>query len=186
LHQDSWAAQRIAGFAPTSHVDVGSRVDYVCFLTALVPVTFVDIRPLTANVEGLRSVTGSVLEMPYADQSVESLSCLHVTEHIGLGRYGDPLDPAGSLKAMDELQRILAPGGHLLFSLPVGRPRVCFNAHRIHDPRTVRARFEELELQEFSAVDDSGIFARNRGLEEMAQQSYACGMFHFVRPAPAA
>jgi SAM-dependent methyltransferase len=183
LHQDTWAVQRVAEYAPAGHVDVGSRVEVPCFLTALLPVTFVDIRPLDAQVEGLTSIAGSVLDMPYEDRSLESLSCLHVTEHIGLGRYGDPLDPLGSRKAMAELQRVVAPGGHLLFSLPVGRPRVCFNAHRVHDPRDVRAAFAELELVEFAGVDDAGRFLRHRSVDDLADERYACGMFHLVRPA---
>lgn len=182
LHQDSWAARRVAEHGPSRHVDVGSRVDYVCFLGAIVPVTFVDIRPLEADVENVESVAGSVLEMPFEDRSLESVSCLHVVEHIGLGRYGDPLDPSGSRRAIEELQRVVAPGGQLLLSLPVGRPRVCFNAHRVHDPRDVRALAGELELLEFSGVDDSGAFRRRRTLDELADQSYACGMYLLRRP----
>jgi SAM-dependent methyltransferase len=184
LHQDTWAAQRVAERGPGRHVDVGSRVDLVCFLTAITPVTFVDIRPLTARIEGLESVAGSVLDLPYGDGSLESVSCLHVAEHIGLGRYGDPLDPAGTRRAAAELQRVVAPGGQLLFSLPVGRPRVCFNAHRIHDPHDVRGFFDELEMVEFAGVDDAGDFRRHRDLDELTGQSYACGMFRLVRPAP--
>jgi SAM-dependent methyltransferase len=182
LHQDTWAAQRVAETGPGRHVDVGSRVDYVCFLTAVTKVAFVDIRPLTANIEGLESITGSVLEMPFADQSLESVSCLHVVEHIGLGRYGDPLDPAGTRKAIAELQRVVAPGGTLLFSTPVGTPRVCFNAHRVHDPLQLREWFGELELVEFAGVDDAGTFRRHRELGELAGASYSCGMYHLKRP----
>lgn len=182
LPQDAWAAQRVAERRPGRHVDVASRVELGCFLTAIVPVTYVDIRPLEAEVEGLESVAGSVLDMPFEDRSLESLSCLHVAEHIGLGRYGDPLDPRGTVRAMAELQRVLAPGGELLFSLPVGRPRVCFNAHRIHDPRDVRAAFAELELVEFAGVDDHGRFRRHRELDELAEQAYACGMYRLTRP----
>ncbi len=33
---------------------------------------------------------------------------MHVVEHVGLGRYGDPLDPDGDLKAIAELKRVTA------------------------------------------------------------------------------
>ena len=181
FHQDVWAARRVADLAPPRHVDVGSRVDYVGFLTSLTEVTFVDIRPLEVDIEGLSSVAGSVLAMPFNDRSLESLSCLHVAEHIGLGRYGDPLDPEGTAKAAAELQRVLAPSGQLLFSLPVGRARTCFNAHRIHPPAQIPAMFGELELVEFAGVDDTGRFARDLELDDLSDQSYACGMFRFER-----
>jgi len=184
--QDVWAAQRVAELAPQRHVDVGSRVDLVGFLTAITEVTFVDIRLLEAEVEGLSSVEGSVLEMPFADRSLESVSCLHVAEHIGLGRYGDPLDPNGTVKAMKELQRVVAPGGQLLFGGPVGRPQVVFNAHRIQPPSSVIGIFDELELIEFSGTDDSGHFSRHRSPDEFEDAGYALGLFLFRRPLAAA
>ncbi len=179
--QDTWAAQRVAECAPVRHVDVGSRVDLVGFLTAITQVTFVDIRPLDVPVEGLTGIEGSVLSMPFEDRSVDSLSCLHVAEHIGLGRYGDPLDPQGTLKAMKELQRVLAPGGQLLFSGPVGRRRVAFNAHRIQPPSSVLVAFDELELLEFSGTDDTGEFRRFRDPSDFEDASYALGLFRFQR-----
>jgi FkbM family methyltransferase len=185
--QDIWAARRVADARPGRHVDVGSRVDLVGFLTALCPVTFVDIRPLEVELEDFESLAGSILDLPFADRSLESVSCLHVAEHIGLGRYGDPLDPHGTRKAAAELQRVVAPGGQLLFSGPVGRARTCFNAHRVHDPRAVvEEYFPELELVEFSGVDDAGVFRRHRSVDEFVGANYACGMFKFLRPADGA
>lgn len=182
FHQDIWAARHVARFAPERHVDVGSRVDLVGFLTAVTHVTFVDIRPLEAELEDFESVAGSVLAMPFEDGSVSSLSCLHVAEHIGLGRYGDTLDPDGTVKAAAELARVLAPGGQLLFSGPVGVPRTCFNAHRIHAPQDIVAMFGELELAEFGGIDDAGRFAVPRAIEDLDRAHYACGLFRFTRP----
>ncbi len=84
--QDTWAAQRIAEARPKRHVDIGSRVDFVGFLTALAKVTFVDIRPLAIELEGLTCVEGNILALPFEDGTIPSASCLHVAEHIGLGR----------------------------------------------------------------------------------------------------
>lgn len=179
--QAAWAARRIAEAGPAEHVDVGSRVDFVGQLTALTRVTFVDVRPLTADLENLVCIEGSVIRLPFADRSLQSVSCLHVAEHIGLGRYGDPLDPSGTVKAAAELERVVMEGGQLLLSLPVGRPRTAFNAHRIHDPYDVVAMFPDMRLVEFAGVDDRGEFRRPRELDELRSCDYGCGMFCFVR-----
>ena len=181
FHQSVWATERIVELAPDEHVDVGSEVNYVGMISAIVPVAFVDIRPLPVQLPRLRSIVGDLLGLPFPDRSVESLSCLHVAEHVGLGRYGDELTPAGTRLACAELARVLAPGGNLFFSVPVGVPRVCFNAHRVHTPVQILAYFAELELQEFSVVDDQYELVSNADVEAAADLSYGCGLFWFRR-----
>lgn len=180
--QAVWATERIAREKPTRHFDVGSDVMFVGLLTSHLPVVFVDIRPLTASLPRLKCIRGSALDLPFHDASLASLSCLHVAEHVGLGRYGDPLNPAGTRLACAELARVLASGGNLFFSVPIGRPRTCFNAHRIHSPGQVLSFFEDLELMEFSAVDDRGNLVRNARPNEFEPAEYACGLFWFRRP----
>lgn len=55
-------------------------------------------------------------------------------EHDGLGRYGDPIDPEGDLKAMAEIWTLLKPRGGLLVAVPVGPDCVNFNGNRIYGP----------------------------------------------------
>lgn len=181
FHQDIWAARKIKESRVDSHIDVGSRIELVGFLTVLCRVTFIDIRPLVVELANFQSLSGSILALPMQNNSVRSLSCLHVAEHIGLGRYGDPLDPHGTGKACRELARVLAPGGNLYFSLPVGKPRLCFNAHRIHSVEQILEYFRDLALVELSGIDDDRKFMANIGRTALDDADYACGLFHFTK-----
>lgn len=181
FYQDIWAFRKVLESGVTSHVDVGSKVDYVGFLSTITQVTFIDIRPMITDLPNLDSKAGSILNMPYEDGTVTSLSCLHVAEHIGLGRYGDPIDPLGTAKACRELQRTLALRGNLYFGLPIGRPRVCFNAHRIHSTEQILEYFSGLKLVEFSFVNDKGHFLQNIDPTESRNAKYGCGLFQFTK-----
>lgn len=179
--QDIWAFKQIYESKCDLHVDIGSKIDFIGFLTAITEVTFIDIRPLIVNLQNFESKKGNILSMPYKDGSVKSLSCLHVAEHIGLGRYGDPLDPLGTQKAAKELSRVLAPNGNLYFSLPIGEPRLCFNAHRIHSTKQILNYFSDLELIELSGIDDNGNFIRNINRDLLDSCVYGCGLFWFSK-----
>ena len=181
FYQSVWAFKKIVDSHVNEHVDVGSQIDLVGFLSAICAVTFFDIRPLKAYIEHLHPRKGTILSLPLANNTVGSLSCLHVAEHIGLGRYGDPLDPAGTKKACRELARVLARHGNLYFSTPVGRPRVCFNAHRIHSPQQILEYFHDLNLKELSCVDDHGRFRKHVEQTTLEQSDHACGLFHFTK-----
>jgi hypothetical protein len=153
FYQDTWAFERIAQCKPHAHVDVGSHHMFVAFLSKIVPVTMVDIRPLSLPLESLHFRQGSILNLPFEDGSVSSLSSLCVVEHIGLGRYGDPLDPQGTEKAIMELKRILAPGGHLYLSIPVSDVNtIHFNAGRI-----LKLQYLFQLLEPFQVIDQSYI-----------------------------
>lgn len=53
-------------------------------------------------------------------------------EHDGLGRYGDPLNPAGDLEAMKKMKNILKEDGLLYLAVPTGKDKLVWNAHRIY------------------------------------------------------
>lgn len=182
FYANGWAARRILARPPVFHLDVASQITFANLIAASLPVIFVDYRPLQAVIAGLQTLGGSLLALPFADGAVSSLSCLHVIEHIGLGRYGEPLDPRGSIRALRELARVLAPGGNLYLAAPVGQPRLCFNAHRMYAAAEIVSRMPELELVEFSGVDDGGVYNEHIHLSRFDGAEYACGLFWLKKP----
>ena len=151
-------------------------------LSAFIPVKFYDYRPATIKLDNLTSKKADLNRLPFKDNSVASLSCMHTVEHIGLGRYGDPIDPNADLKAISELKRVLAIGGNLLFVVPIGRPKIQFNAHRIYSYAQIIDYFKQLQLIEFSLIPDN---ARETGImvnatqKQANEQNYGCGCFWF-------
>lgn len=77
--QDVWAAKLIYQSGTKFHIDIGSRVDgFVAHLLPFCQVEYVDIRLLVSPFEELKFKQGSILNLPYPDNSIESISCLHV------------------------------------------------------------------------------------------------------------
>lgn len=186
FYQAVWGATKIWAHMPQIHVDVGSDVKFVGMLSAAVKVDFVDIRPLPVQLENLVSRAGTILNLPYKDSSVQSISSMHVIEHIGLGRYGDPIDPEGTRKACAELVRVLAPGGYLYLSAPIGTPRVQFNGQRILSIDEIRHFLSGLSLVEMAWVDNHGRFHHQVTPESIVYDEwggldYALGCFVFTK-----
>ncbi|HTF03670.1 MAG TPA: DUF268 domain-containing protein [Bacteroidia bacterium] len=180
----AWACRIVQKVNPSVHIDFSSSLYFCTTVSAFVPTKFYDFRPAQLNLEGLESLQGDLTKINFPDNSVESLSCLHTIEHVGLGRYGDPIDYDGDLKAIAELKRVVKPGGSLLFVTPVGKPRIQYNAHRIYSYDQVLDYFSGFELREFSLVPDTeaqGGLIRNATKALSDQQAYGCGCFWFVK-----
>jgi len=184
VYHCAWAARVLAKTRPKSHVDISSSLNFSTIVSAFVPVRFYDFRPPRLILPGLEVQRADLCALPLPTASIQSLSCMHVVEHIGLGRYGDPLDPDGDLKAIAELKRVMASGGSLLFVVPVGKPKLVFNGHRIYSHRQIREYFGGLDLKQFVLIPDN---AAETGIlydptEERADaQRYGCGCFWFQK-----
>jgi hypothetical protein len=123
---------------------------------------------------------------------------MHTIEHIGLGRYGDQIDAEGDLKAIAELKRVITLDGNLIIVVPIGRPRIEFNAHRIYSYEQIIEMFvgkengingtqddnDEFKLKEFTFIPETemeGPMIRNADPKLVEKSDYACGCFWFVK-----
>lgn len=182
FYQDNWALKKVYDSKVKEHFDIGSRIDgFTSQCSIFTNVKFVDFRHVDYGIENMSCIQGDILDLPFDDNSIKSLSSLHVIEHIGLGRYGDPLNPDGSILALKEIQRILTVNGSLYIGVPIGRERVMFWAQRIFNPKTIIKELSKLELIEFSAVDDKGNFIKNANLDSFDEAFYSLGLFHFKK-----
>ena len=83
-------------------------------------------------------------------------------EHDGLGRYGDPLNPSGDLRAMAEMKKVLKKDGILFLAIPVGIDKIVWNAHRIYGPIRFPMLTDGWKLEGCIGMDDS-LLARDTG-----------------------
>jgi len=188
--QDLYVAQKIYIQNPRKHVDIGSRIDgFVTHVASFREIEVFDIRPLTAIIPGVifkRADFMNRLDTSFLSYC-DSLSCLHALEHFGLGRYGDPIDPQGFGKGLRNMANILSPNGRFYLSVPIGKERVEFNAHRVFDPTSLVRLLEPmgLKLKSFSWISHGTQVIESESPEsdmvDIAMQSYALGIFVFIK-----
>lgn len=185
FHQDLYVARKIFAANPRRHMDIGSRTDgFVAHVASFRQIELVDIRSIKSKVKNIEFRQLDLMKLPdslinYCD----SISSLHAIEHFGLGRYGDPIDYNGHLKAIRNIEKILVDGGHFYFSTPIGPQRIEFNVHRVFSVRYLMEIFHtNFTIEEFSYVDDGGNLFENIEITEDLINSnfncnYGCGIF---------
>jgi hypothetical protein len=184
VYHPAWACRVIKKTNPRKHIDISSSVYFCSQLSVFIPTEFYDYRPANLILENLKVGSENLMSLSFESNSIESLSCMHTVEHVGLGRYGDPIDPYGDVKSMKELQRVLAKGGSLMFVVPVGKPRTLFNAMRIYSFESIISEFNELVLEEFMLITDNALeqgVLYNPDLNVINEQNYGCGCFWFIK-----
>ena len=187
FHQDLLVAQKIFNANPTRHVDIASRVDgFVAHVASFRQIEVFDIRPLKTN---HKNIIFKKIDLSNFDELLEktaSLSCLHSLEHIGLGRYSDPIEIDGFEKALRNLINLLSSGGTLYISFPIGqKDEVHFNAHKVFHPMSVLKNEDvknNLTLQEFDYVDEEGDLFINQNIQDVVGKfNFALGIYTFKK-----
>src|ERR1035437_3391551 len=120
FHQDLYVARKIFNNNPVRHIDIGSRTDgFVAHVAVFREIEIIDIRNQISKTNNIKFRRADLMELPLnMIDAYDSISSLHAIEHFGLGRYGDPVDYFGHLKALENLYKILQRGGKFYFSVP--------------------------------------------------------------------
>ena len=176
---DFQIAEKLECHNPIRYTDNGD-------ILAIAVVLREGIRSAVWNQEGFAA---DITQLPPSMWGVaDSVSCLHALEHFGLGRYGDPIMPDGYVQGLRALWSLLAPGGVLYLSVPMGRQRIEFNAHRVFALQTILDLIAGLfDVSNFSYIDDGGRLHENTSLCDEGQVSasfgleYGCAIFELSR-----
>lgn len=189
FHQDLYVARMINLVNPVKHLDIGSRTDgFVAHVASFREIELIDIRDIKSKVKNIVFRQADLMKLPidllnYCD----SISSLHVIEHFGLGRYGDPIDYFGHLKAIENISLILKDKGRFYFSVPIGPQRIEFNEQRVFSvDYLIRILSQYFDIYSFSYVDDKGEFFEDPELTPENINSnfgchYGCGIFTLIK-----
>ena len=189
FHQDLFVARRIFQNKPIRHIDIGSRIDgFVAHVAVFREIEVLDIRNQVSKVKNILFKKADLMILPEDMlNSCDSISSLHAIEHFGLGRYGDPIDYNGYLKAITNITKILKVDGKFYFSVPIGKQRIEFNAHRVFSVKYLIALLKEnFRIESFSYINDRGDFFENIELNQLQILNnygchYGCGIFELTK-----
>lgn len=185
FHQDLYVARLIYNNCPEHHIDIGSRIDgFVAHVAVFREIEVIDIRSIENKVKNIKFKQMDFMLLPKTmHKNYLSISSLHAIEHFGLGRYGDPINFYGHIKAVDNIALMLKKGGVFYFSVPIGPQRIEFNAHRIFSlDYIINILKKHFEIENFSYVDDQGDFFEDCMLtkDKIANNfgcNHGCGIF---------
>jgi hypothetical protein len=154
--QDTYVSRKIYEANPIDHLDVGSRIDgFIAQLSIFRKLTILDIRPLDIEIQNVIFLQADICKDDFRVITADSVSCLHTLEHIGLGRYNDPLGTELWKIGLKNIWSLVKPGGVLYLSVPIGKQKIMFNAHRVYNTTTIINEISNAKLIDFAFIGDT-------------------------------
>jgi len=126
-------------------------------------------------------IQGDIRKMPFSDEFFDVVTAVSTIEHIGLGRYGDPLAPEGDQEAMKEIERILKHGGQLLMTVPCGKDTICYSKEGVPLSRVYSSSSLVKLLRSF-IVREMSYIVKNSRIWQPATMSEAERAVNHARP----
>lgn len=180
---------------PAEHYDIGSAIGgFIAHLLSFRKNVFLcDSRPMDRKIPGITYLQGDMISLErIQDDSVMSLSSMDVAQKMGLGQYGETIEPDAWRRMLRNFSRVMRKGGMLYLSVPVGETdTIYFNRGRQFQIQTIIEALPDFQLLEFAGIigrssyrciylDDWGKYVYDDdALAGVADGVY--GMFHFIK-----
>ncbi|GHT75976.1 hypothetical protein FACS189413_00510 [Bacteroidia bacterium] len=187
--QDLYVAQRIFQNKPVKHIDIGSRIDgFVAHVASYREIEIYDIRPMQITIPNVQFQQCDLMNLSEEHfECTDSISSLHALEHFGLGRYGDDICYDGYLLGFLNIYKMLKQKGKFYFSVPMGKQRTEFHAHRVFSLKyllEMLTPYYEIDL--FSYIDDKNTLHENvqisdAGLADNFGCRMGCAIFELTK-----
>lgn len=106
-------------------------------------------------------VQGDIRQMPFDNSFFDVITAVSTIEHVGLGRYGDPISSNGDKQAVKEIERVLRLGGNLIITIPCGIDTICYSRegvplHKVYSPSSLVDLLSKFKILEMSYVVKKG------------------------------
>lgn len=177
---------------PGRTLDFGADIGFLSLAAAQRghDVTAFDRLPSALDYEhaNVHHVQADILAHDFGSQRFEQIVNCSSVEHVGLGgRYGSSDAPDGDLDAMARMRELLAPGGRMILTIPVGRDGVYAPQHRVYGPERLPQLLDGYTIEEEQYWTRQGRHWRQAdraaALDVQASAAfYALGLFVLGRP----
>jgi hypothetical protein len=189
-----WVAAKLAREDGRQRIlDVGSPKTQNAIFSASHDVTAVVLADCSDPLSAVNYVLHDVSRpLPFSDKSFDCFTSTVSLPLLGLGRYGDRVDPDCLPNFVSELARVMSDSGRLLFSFTSGPNLLAFNNGWFLDLDTIKRLFNGWRLAE-AVVDNwsspkektqTDVGQRFVTLEEnldISRGDYRVVFFEFVR-----
>ena len=122
-------------------------IECICMNNGIKDITTVEYNPPVCTHPYLKIM--SYNDFVVSDKKYDIIISYSSIEHSGLGRYGDPIDPNGDIKAMEQIVEKLNINGHILLGIPVGKDSIVWNAHRVYGRKRLNLLLKDVILTDW-------------------------------------
>lgn len=108
-------------------------------------------------IDELKCIMGDIRETNFQDSFFDVVLAISTVEHIGLGRYGDSIDPYGDENTMKEIIRIMANNAVFLMTVPFGK-RSINKTHRVYSEESLLTLLSEFKIENIEYFKKTDLF----------------------------